>query len=56
MCYSPRFQGGPGVRGCRGPKIDLGMAGKMGNVLVFLVFVSKDIWLVEQLKQHERGN
>ena len=33
------FRGGPGVRGCRVSKIDLGVPGRLGSILIFLVYM-----------------
>ncbi|PHT35431.1 ADP,ATP carrier protein 1, mitochondrial [Capsicum baccatum] len=41
------FGAGPGVLGCHGPKIDLGVPGRLGSILVLPVCVGKAIWLVK---------
>ncbi|KAF3634807.1 ADP,ATP carrier protein 1, mitochondrial [Capsicum annuum] len=49
------LQGGLGVQGCRGPKIDLVVSRKLGNVLVLPIYVGGTIWFVEWEKRSERG-
>ncbi|KAF3673116.1 hypothetical protein FXO37_07155 [Capsicum annuum] len=47
--------GGLEVQGCCGPKIDLGMLGRLGSILVFPVCVEGAIWLVKRAKRREWG-
>ncbi|PHT49617.1 hypothetical protein CQW23_09364 [Capsicum baccatum] len=53
LCYSPWFPGW--ARGCRRLKIDSGVTGRLGSVLVFPFCVREAIRLVKRAKWHEWG-